>query len=205
MSGPNFTYSTNVPLAAQKISATQQPIDDNFSAIAEWFNTNHVPFNSTNYGKHNLTSIVQEPSDVDPTTLSTEMSVYCKSVDGSINGYELFYRYPSSGSIVQLTGSAGDSLPGGTGFAYINSNLLMKWGTFTSSLTFPATVSFPTGGSIPAFATSVYIVQFSPAYTTVGPLQIIPYNISLTSFSYRYDSASSGTYSFPVAWFAIGV
>ena len=37
MSNPSFTYTPNVPQAAQKISATQEPILNNFQAINDFF------------------------------------------------------------------------------------------------------------------------------------------------------------------------
>ncbi len=206
MTGPNFSFSTNVPQANQKISATQVPISNNFQAISEWLNINHVGFSDdNNYGKHNLTTLQQVPGNIDPTTLSTEMSVYCKSVSGDSSGYELFARYPSNGAIEQLTGSAGSPLSGGTSYAYINSGLLIKWGTINVK-TVPVTIVYPVGTGIPIFTTSVQIVQVSQL--CVPSLQIIqftPYNLTTTSFGIECGGSYTFGSTYTLSWIAIGI
>ena len=49
----SYTFSTNIPQSAQKISSTQAPIQSNFQAINELIDVNHVGFtDAVNFGKH---------------------------------------------------------------------------------------------------------------------------------------------------------
>ena len=117
-------YTPNTPQGTQQVNNTQQPINDNFQDIASLFAVNHVPFNTADdFGKHNFVNFVTQSSD--PTTASAEMALYTKAVSGDTNGVELFYRYPSNGSVLQLTGvtaSSGSTGTGGGAFSRISTS-----------------------------------------------------------------------------------
>lgn len=201
MSGPNFTYSTNVPLASQKISTSQQPIDDNFDAISELFAVNHVGlYDSTNFGKHTYTSFPIQVSD--PTTTSTELAVYAKASTDS-NGAELFMRYPSSGTISQLTSTGLTGVALTNGSSYLTDTLLMKWGNATLNTTGSTTIVFPITDSIPAFTTACYSVTFSPsANYTMNASSAYITGVTTTQFVFH---APSGGIGVSIYWTAIGV
>ena len=202
MSGPNFRFSSNIPQAPQRIPATQAPILSNFQSVNEYIDVNHVGFtNAVDYGKHNFTTLVQVPSNTDPSTSATEMKIYCKSVANDTNGFEIFARYPSNGNVEQLTGVVGPTLPGANGYSYINSSLLVKWGTLTMSGA-TGTFSFPTGGSIPAFATAVYMVQLVPNAAPGFSYATSANTITTTSFKYTSVNDASGN---TASWWAIGI
>jgi len=96
---PAPVYNTQVPLATQQINQTQAPIQTNFVSIETLVDVNHVDFSdSTNYGKHNFISFVQQASD--PATIANELALYSKAVSGSP---QLFLRLPNSGALVPLT------------------------------------------------------------------------------------------------------
>ena len=198
----NFTYSTNVPQAAQKISATQSPIMNNFQAIAEFVNVDHVGFtDAINYGKHNQTTLPFQASD--PSTASTEMALYSKATPGGPNEGEIFYRYPSNGAIAQLSGSsAGGAGASTNGWCVLPPSLLMKWGQATGIVPGANTIVFPTSGGIPAFTTAVYIVTYTPAanYTLSSPIPYITGETTL-HFVLNVPSITSST----ISWFAIGM
>ena len=197
----NYTFSTSVPQASQTISSTQAPIESNFQAVSTFINANHVGFyDNVNFGKHTYTSFPIQGSD--PATSSTEMALYSKASSDS-NGIELFYRYPSSGTVVQLTGGGSGGLAATNGYALITSTLMMKWGIATISTTGSTTVSFPTGGGIPAFTSSVYIVNFTPSanYTQSANGGYIN-NLTTTTFQFN---APSGGMSSTIYWLALGI
>lgn len=197
-----YTYTPNIPQANQRIRATQAPILSNFEAINELLSVNHVGFSdSTNFGKHTFTSLVFQGSD--PATSSNEMALYSKT-STDLNGAEIFYRYPNSGTVVQLTGTSSGN--GGSlntnGYSYLTSSLIMKWGQVSGVVAGTNTITFPTGGGIPAFTTSVYCVQWSPnsSYTLSSSSGYVT-NISLTNF----QVVASTTISSTIYWMAIGV
>lgn len=153
MTTPIFPYNTNVPQAQQYIRVTQQPILNDFQAINEFINVNHVGFtDSTDYGKHNFTSFPFQVTD--PTTGPAEMAIYCKATPGGTNAAEIFYRYPNNGDVVQLTkssASSGNSLLETNGYAIIGSNNagivwgkaegLKVGGTSVNVVTFPSGIA----------------------------------------------------------------
>lgn len=191
----NYTFSTNVPQSNQKISATQQPIQNNFGCISDFFDTNHVGFyDPVNYGKHIYTSFPEQVSD--PSTTSSEMAVYSKAVDDS-NGIELFARYPSDGMVVQLTGGGFGGLSSENGYSNLTTSLTMQWGLATINTTGSTTVSFTT-----PFTTSIFSVNFTPAgnYTQSYSSGIIN-NLTLTTFQFN---APSGGMSSTIYWIAMG-
>lgn len=163
-------YTPNVPQGTQQINNTQQPIQYNFSDIAQLFAVNHVPFNTADtFGNHTVVDYYAQSSD--PTTESNEIALYSKNVTGDSNTSELFYRYPNNGNIVQLTGTstADDQNITGTsgfqytsqssiyevensyyiqnyGFQYLPGGSLMKWGILFCTPTTQSgtiTINFP--------------------------------------------------------------
>lgn len=206
MANPIYTYSTNVPQAAQIIDITQKPIESNFLAINEWINKNHVGFSdSVNYGKHNFTNLYFQNSD--PSTSATEMALYSKATPGGPNAGELFYRYPSNGTVVQLTGGgtgSSSSTTTLTGYSNLPGGLMMKWGTATGIVPGSNVITFPTGaGAIPAFTTEVMSLTYSVSpvsYTESAPCPYIS-NITLTNFTFTVPN----TFSSAVNWLAIGM
>jgi hypothetical protein len=196
----NFTYTANIPQASQKISSTQQPILNNFIAIQELLAVNHVGFSdTTNFGKHTFTTLPFQNSD--PSTTSTEMALYAKAT-GSPNAGEIFYRYPSNGTIAQLSGSStGETSQTTDGYSYLPGSILMKWGQATGIVTGTNTIIFPTS-NIPAFTTSLYTVHYFPAvsYTPSTTCAYIS-SSSITQFVLEVP----GTMSTTISWLAIGV
>lgn len=162
MSGPFYTYTPNIPQASQYIRATQTPILNNFQAINEWIKVNHVGFeDSINYGKHNYISYVSQGSN--PSTTSNQMTIFCAPSTGS-NPYELFYRYPSDGTIVQLTGTTPTGGAVATGYAYISPTVFIMWGNRTGlTLNTFNTITFPTGPDFPTLSSAPMQIYFYPS------------------------------------------
>ena len=196
----SYTYFTNVPQSTQKISATQAPILSNFEAINELIGVNHVGFtDSINFGKHNFTTLPFQGSD--PSTGADEITLYAKAT-GTPNAGEIFYRYPSNGTIAQLSGSSiGQAGATTDGWSYLPGSILMKWGQATGIVTGTNTIVFPTSGSQPAF-TTLYIVTYTPAssYTLSTPFGYIS-SQSTTQFVLTVPNTMSST----ISWMAIGV
>ena len=200
MAFPQNTYIANTPQPTRKISQTQKPILDNFKAVDELIKVNHVSFNdAVNYGKH-TTIIFPNQSGV-PTTTSTQMSLYA-AVASDPDGSEIFYTYPTQVTGIQLTGLGGLGLNATNGYSYLAGGILMKWGLATGIITGANVITFPTGGGIPAFATSIFNVQYAPAvsYTLTPPSAYISAQ-TLTTFTLNVPS----TMSTSIYWFAIGI
>ena len=195
-----FPYNDNVPLSTEKIASTQNPILNNFQSILELLSVNHAPFNSADAGKHYFTSLEIQGSD--PVTSSTEMAVYCKATPSGPNAAEIYYRYPSNGTVNQLTGNIGS----GTftnGFTYLAPTVLMKWGTVTGIVAGANVIVFPTTDGNPAFSSPPTNVYFTPNvfYTQVSGSTYIT---SVTNLQFTLQVGQSG-FSTGIYWMAIGI
>lgn len=200
----SYTFSTNIPQSGQKISSTQVPMQSNFQAISELINVNHVGFTDpNNYGMHTYLSLPAQGSA--PSTSSSEMAIYCAASTGA-NPYEIYYRYPSDGTIVQLSGSStdtGSSTGVATdGFAYLSSTLFMKWGTASGITTGTNTITFPTSSDIPVFS-SIYTVYYTQA--SVATSYLIESYISSTSTTQFTLYVPTSGFASSIYWLAFGV
>lgn len=194
------TFTNNIPQAGQTIASTQDPILQNFQAINELINVNHVGFSNTDdYGKHNFTSFVAQVSD--PVTVD-QMALYSK-LSTDTNGIELFKRYPNNGAVVQVTGFSGSGT-GATnpGYGYLSATLMMKWGIATGiSPSTSNVITFPTAGSIPAFTSAPLTVYFVPNvnYTCVQGSNYVS-----ASTTTNFTLVTTTSFATSVYWMAIG-
>ncbi len=199
MAGPNYTYTPNIPQATQTRASSQPPLLSNFQAIPELIQVNHVGFNNpADYGKHNFTTFPVQGSA--PTTSATEMAVYCAAGAG-VNPYELFYRYPSNGTIVQLTGATTADGVSANGFARIapspfssTESIVMKWGTATGILPGDNVITFPVGAGIPIPVTTRTSLLWTWTDTTLSPVSA---TIKGFDTAFNFTFWSSGSYTTP--------
>lgn len=197
----SYTFSTNIPQAAQKISSTQVPILSNFQAINELIIENHVGFNdSSDYGKHTYLSLPSQ--SVNPSTAASEMAIFCAPSTGT-NPYEIYYRYPSNGTIVQLSGSGTGTGAATSGYAYLSSTVFLKWGTATGITTGSNVVVLPTGGGLPVFSTTPYTIYYTQA-GSASTYQVTSYISSSSTTQFVLEVPTSG-FATSIYWLALGV
>lgn len=197
----SYTFSPNVPLSSQKISSTQAPIQSNFQAINELILTNHVGFiDATNYGKHTYLSLPSQ--SVNPSTGASEMAIFCAPSTG-VNPYEIYYRYPSNGTVVQLSGSGTGTGAATSGYAYLSSTVFLKWGTATGITTGANTIVFPTTVGYPVFSTTPYQVYYTQA-SVASSYQVVSYISSSSTTQFVLEVPTSG-FATSIYWLALGV
>lgn len=201
-----YSYTPDVPQAQQQINNTQQPINYNFQDIATLLGINHVAFNTVDtFGTHNTVSYIQQTSD--PSTTSTEMALYSKAVTSDPNILEMFYRYPSNGNIVQLTGNQYNTQDvtintGGGAFTLNNFDLPNSgygyvtqgyWQYLSNNILITSgLVSNFFGSTSP---TSPYNVIFPGGYTNTNPGAIAIPSYTQTPFCILLTAGSAGEYS----------
>lgn len=184
-------YNPTVPQGIQQINNTQSPIEINFQSIADYVEVNHAGFNLALEGRHTFVSYVQQSAD--PSTSANEMALYSKYVSGDTNLMEMFYRYPSNGSVVQLTGftnysdgTNGGSIPyhqGTTGstidtwaqgywqymsngillMVWVPSNVIASGQSYAAGVAIP--VAIPSGYGAPTFSQTPFNIQYVTNYT----------------------------------------
>lgn len=154
-------YNANIPQSTDLISASQNDIQTNFSEINTFVNVNHEAFNSANAGKHKfITFPVQSGA---PAFLAGEIGLVNRA--STFTGVNELFLTNSAGTTYQLTAS----LPAATGWAYLPSGLLVKWGTL--SVNGYDVFNFPTGATIPVF-TAVYTAQVTAALVSTSDADV---------------------------------
>ncbi len=198
-----MAYDNNVPLATDLVSATQQPIHDNYADIDTLINVNHVGFNVANQGKHKF---VQMPvRAVTPVPAATELNLFTRQSAFTAQPELCVAR--STGEVIEMT-SADASAP--TGWAFTSAGLLIKWGQGIIPPPGGATsIVYPVAANIPIF-TTVFNVMITVQYASG-----VDENTSATLVSFAnpafFDAvASQRTATLPTAanvfifYFAIG-
>lgn len=142
-------YNNNIPLATDVISASQQQLLDNFAALQQLFELNHVNFNQAAQGKHKWLTM---PSQVAaPATLAGEIALFSRT-SAYTTQPELCVRKENNGAVIEMTSSLGAN----PGWAFNSSGILFKWGSLTAlAVDYPVgtTVAFPVAATIPVFGT----------------------------------------------------
>lgn len=185
-----MAFQPNIPLATDQLSQSQLDIQGNFQALDPIFN-----------GINNFLLLPIQGSA--PATSGTQVALYSKT--GITTNQELFFRRISNGAEIDFTGS----LQATDGWSRLPSGILIKWGTATVTRNALTTVTFPTAGTIPAFAATYMVsaVQTFAAGPTLSNLNcfISAGNFTTTNFQV-YANASivplTGTIS--VTYYAIG-
>ena len=156
-------YQPNIPQATDQLSQSQSDLLGNFQALQTLIDVNHVDFASGDQGKHQFVELVANGSA--PAFTSTETGFYNKipaSPYPLTTKNETFIHanlnsgaadIPMSASILSTSTPAALT----AGWTYLPSGLIMKWSS-NVTITGYATVTFPTGGAIPAFTTCLMVI-----------------------------------------------
>lgn len=174
-----MAYDNAIPAAADRLKDSQPEILENFATISALLGVDHVisPWTDPatgDQGKHNKVTMPEQT--VVPTVAANEMAVYTKvSPLSGVNASELFVRRESDGTELNITGS-------GTGWSYLPSGLLIKWGTVSATRNTLGTITFTVDATtIPAFAT-ILSVQVSQTFAA-GPTES-NLNVALSAGNY---------------------
>lgn len=143
-----MAYVSTIPQAADYLSVSQGDLQDNFLELNTAWNTNHVPFNVGDEGKHWFIHFPNQA--VGAATNATEVGLF--AVGGA-----LYFR-PANHAAGAVT--ATDKLLMGS---YTNVGYTMSSGIKTTWWTIPqvtdaAWYNVPVGGGYPVF-TTIYTVQ----------------------------------------------
>lgn len=206
---PMYFYTPAVPQDNQQKNVSQPIMQDNFQAINELITQNHVGFNTADFGKHNAVQMpVQSgmqfsvPSGI--TLLAGETLMYNLAYTVSnqnetwltVNSSNGAYQIPFTASIFGRNGTPPNVSTVGSGWCYLPSGLIMKWGTFNASASNPYV--FPTGAGIPVFANDTLSFQVSVVNTgTPYGCVINCFNITKIGFNWAItNNPGSASFSY---------
>jgi hypothetical protein len=171
-------FTAGVPLPSDTLSKSQGDILDNFTAINNYFGTDHVNFtSSSNIGQHNQITFLGKfvgsnpPADVPAPTDGVLIKAEWIPAAGK-DHFVLWYREKDSmhsPAAYQLTATYSPS-NASTGFTYLPGGLCMMWGIETPLTDYTTTVTFPKTNVAPDvyFDSAPYSISLTPItdYTT---------------------------------------
>jgi hypothetical protein len=157
-----MAYNANIPQPADQLSQSQPQLLANFQAISTLINVNHNDFSSPNQGKHFFVEFPVQSGD--QVTIASEMGMYAKT--SALTGIPaLFLRKDTNGLVTEWTSYFNDASD--NGWTRLPSNILLKWGVASVGAISPQTITFPVGGSIPAFS-SLFFALVEPEPIGLG-------------------------------------
>jgi hypothetical protein len=202
----SFTYTSNIPLTGQTLNITKNPINSNFQAISQFASVNHVGFNATGVGKHNLCELVAQSST--PPTLAGENSIFSVTTSGVT---DIYYTPDAGGNAYQLTRSIDGRFStfgsgSGTGWTFLPGGLLFLYGTIAQSGSSSQTVSFSSNGQ-PSFTTNTYTTQVTLSRNSASSPgdsnYFVEYDTNYTRSGFIIQNPSGHQYGY--FWWAMGV
>lgn len=151
-----MAYTINVPQANQKISSTQQPIQDNFIAINTWADVDHFTLDAPNQGKHKfIHSPTLNIAGGNTATGPNEYGIYCNGTGASAH---LYIKNPNTAAGVDGVAITQKAWTGQEGYTRLPSGLTIAFGRIqilgAGGL---QTITFPVG----AFTVAPYSINLS--------------------------------------------
>jgi len=176
-----MAYNQIIPISTDNLSVSQPQMQNNFLAIYNAFNLNHVALNSTNptQGKHSFVEMPNQSASA-PVTIANEVGLYCNS-SALTNQPELFFIKqfgstapanllpPISNNGYAISASNYTAL---NGWTRLPSGILLMWGTASALGTNSVTVTLPISASIPNFYTIYQVFITSKRISGSAPNQI---------------------------------
>jgi hypothetical protein len=193
-----MAFNQNIPLATDKISQSQGQILGNFQSLYTWANANHVSFDLTNAGKH---IYVQMPVQGAPPAFTLGEIDLWNQAYATTGKNELFVQKENQAADVSIPMTASilgaNPAPGATGWTFLPSGILLKWGQATTVVG-TVVVNLNAGGDLGSNFTALYSCQVSYAVIPApgGTLSCIR--------GFPNLSINSNTAGSVVNWFAIG-
>lgn len=195
-----MAWTPGIPALTQKISASTNPIEQNFAEILADFGTNHVDFQNAviaDRGKHNIVTLPRQGAAPAPFA-ANEIGLY-NILNATTGLSELYFRKDGAAIAYPMTAK---SVPGVSAWTYLASGLVIKYGTNTTNGAGLCVINLDTIG--PVYTSQPRITLTVNNNTTASyclafafPLGFV--NLNITS---NLNSAAAGGINFN--WMAIG-
>lgn len=187
-----MAYTYNKPDSTDTISSSQSILKDNFTAIKQLIDVNHVTFGLTDQGKHNFLEIPYStvtPGSIPPATSSTEYALYSTSSG-------VFLRPPSqaAGTVTSDKNFSDpylNSLLAATGFCILPCGVKMVWTTVSATYQATTSFTFSSATGFPGFSSTPYSVQMTLAYNASN--HYAPYYRSLSTTTVSVYNPNANT------------
>ena len=191
-----MAYQNNIPKPTDALSQSQGDILNNFAAIQQLIDVDHVDFAASNRGQHyRVTFPVQTMA---PSFSAGSVGLYNLAYAATSTN-ELFYNnatgtnYPISASYVNGVNNSG--------WAYLPSGCIMIWGTASISAGGNLAVLYSPIGSFPGFSVRTAAPQLTRISSSTTTVFVTVANYSNTGFT-AYSSTGANGINF--TWMTIG-
>lgn len=162
-------YNANIPQSTDLISVSQGDLLANFQALNTFLNVNHVDFSSGNAGKHKWVTFPVQGSS--PVIALGDIALFSKN--STLTTFNELFITNQAGTETPITASD----PATTGWAYLPSGLLLKWGVNAGNG--DTVIPFPVAATIPVF-NNVYWASVCDVFNSATDTDTY---VRLTSFS----------------------
>lgn len=193
-----MTYNPGIPNSTDLISASQQPIKDNFGQLNTQFGIDHVPFNNggSNGTGHHLKVQIDTPLGADPAQAGVTGAFYTKSdgtraqaffnnganvfqlTSGAVN-YAIAPTISASGLTFNGVSSVGKYyLCGGVVFFFVSITCTSITGAATGFLEISLPVNSTSGGgsgSLTQYQTGTIIKSTNGTIGTSASVMVMPW------------------------------
>lgn len=188
----------NTPLFGQKVNNTQSPIRQNFVEIDQLIAVDHATFGDVNQGQHNKVSMPDQ--GIAPVFPANNLGLYAQLPTANpLTGVNELYVRKEDNTRVPITASGQAQ----TGWTYLPSGILMKWGV-ANTIAGQTTVVFPVAGNIPVFG-AIYTVMTNPI-GLLGLMSVVTSTIEVTTIDFEVTTYTEDGLPFAsqVYYLAIG-
>ncbi len=119
-----MTFQRDIPQPGDLISVSQDNLLQNFQAISDSYEVNHVLFNLAGTGKHKFVEMPTQTSD--PAGAASEITIFSRTLTLPSTGeVDLWYKRNAEGTAFQLTGT--NPTKDTKGSTFLPGGLLMQW------------------------------------------------------------------------------
>lgn len=190
-----MAYNPNIPQPGDLISISQGDILANFQAIKTLIDINHEDFASANAGKHKfLTMTVQAPA---PVFAVGEIGVF--SFLSAVTGVNELNITNSAGTTTPFSAS----LQNPSGWSYLPSGVLLKWGNSgtiagANAIVFPVAANIPVFNNIFQVIISTKVAGAGDSFVILNSFTTLQMNVFSTQRTANVGAVSGFT------WLAIG-
>ena len=172
-----MTFQRNIPQPGDLISVSQDNLLQNFQAINDSYNVNHVLFNLAGDGKHKFVEMPTQTSD--PAGAASEITLFSRTQSLPSTGIvNLWYKRNAEADAFQLTGTNPETTV--DGHTFLPGGLLLQWGQH-----------FPIGGIIDGTASAN--VSFPISFGTVNSVTVTPVRDGTSARGFYIKSLASTT------------
>ncbi len=187
------TYSNNIPQPDDDPTDSQNLILDNFKAIFNAQNRNHVDFNDiNNSGRHEVVELKEQTAD--PTTITGFGDLFVRDDSGTQNLYFL----DDASNLSQLTNNFKED---DIGFIIFPGGLQFKWGKATALQESTQFIPYDTTD----FGSKTINVQVTVnKVDTAGRVVMLDQNIPFTIEGFNVVNNNDGN-DIEFFWLAIGI